>query len=369
MAKKANHTGEKVVDPDRVAQALAKAVHDGDFVNFKTVFAPFSPARKSSTEYFESEKYSYLLPREELESEVRYQDALALVRKDAVWAHVLQELEAERPAQLPWELALLLADNAVREEKYSSAAQAYELLRIRRRMQELFFERADVALETGDVLAAVRGYVIATGLAYDYAAFPEPLPLVLNFQTRALMIHGEYPTRPEDCVALQDEEAHTNAALEFLLGDVEAAARLRPLALATRTAFLKELVRLRDPQWDDFVARYREASDMAREYGERLQREGAAPRRGPETLEEEIEEQMGDDPLAITAHLLGRELADGEWWQYLKEIAYEHPPGILFISRQAVGEDEILIPRYQSEGSVARAIGLIEGTGAEEVAG
>lgn len=360
MAKGASSPVEKAVNLDLLAQALAKAVCEGDFVNFQMLFTPFSPGRKASTERFETAKYAHLLPEEGMVSEAPYEKALAEVRKEGVWSHVLKELDADRPAQLPWELVLLLADNAVRKAKYTSAAQAYELLRIRRRMQESFLERADGTLEGGDVAEAVRGYVIATGLAYDYAAFPEPLPSVPNFQTRALMIHGEYPRRPEDCVALGEEDAHVDSALEYLLGDPEAAARLKPLSLDTRLAFLKELVYRRDPEWDAFAARYREACEMARAYGERLQRVGAAQDLGPETLEDEIEEQTGDDPMAITIRLLGRELADGEWWQYLKEIAYEHPPGILFIARQAVGDSEILIPRFRPGASVARAIGLVE---------
>src|SRR5690606_12280615 len=128
---------------------------------------------------------------------------LGRVRDDETWRHVQTELEANRPAQLPSDLLLMLADNAVRQGKYTSAAQAYELLRIRSRMQDEFYAAADRALDENDVARAVRGYRAATGLAYDYAAFPEPLPEVPDYQTRALLLHGEYPTRPDDCVALK----------------------------------------------------------------------------------------------------------------------------------------------------------------------
>lgn len=364
MARKKTDTLEKTVDHDLLAKALARAVCQGDIVDFRLVFMPLSPGREESTEHFESEKYAYLLPDEPLESDKRFIEALAIVRSPLVWAHVLKELEAKRPAQLPSELLLPLADNAVRGQKYTSAAQAYELLRIRRPMQEEFFKQADEAIEAKDIAKAVRGYLIATGLAYDYAAFPEPLPRVPDFQTKALMLHGEYPTRPEDCVALQDEDGHANTAIAYLLNEPEAAARLRPLSLETRLAFLKEAVLQIDPEWDDFARRYREACDMGRAYGERLEQPAAGPKQGEETLEDEIDGQKADDAIGITQRLLGRVIEGGEWWQYLKEIAFEHPAGILFIARQAVGDSEILVPRYRPGSAVPAALGLIDGASA-----
>ena len=51
----------------------------------------------------------------------------------------------------------------------------------------------------------------------------------------------------------------------------------------------------------------------------------------------EIREQQSKDPRLISAHLLGRKIENGEWWQYMKELAYEHPAAILFVARQVVG--------------------------------
>lgn len=346
------------VDPDLLDKALAKAVREGDIVNFRFMFSPFSPGREDSPEQFDTDKYAYLLPDGELEQDPRFQEALAAAREDKVRTHIDGELHASRPAQLPSELLLLLGDNAVRAGKYTSAAQAYELLRVRQRMQDEFFAQADAALEAGDVAKVIRGYLIATGLAYDYAAFPEPLPGVPDYQTQALMLHAEYPNALEDCVAMQEPETHVRTALAYLLRDPEAAARLDARPLDVRVACVVELVRGTDPEWPAFAARYREACAMTRDFGERLERAEAGPSESDQSLAEEIDEAFGEDPRRITGHLLGRAIPNGEWWQYLKDLAYEHPAAVLFVARLAVGDYEILVPRHRSDAPLVGALGL-----------
>lgn len=357
MAKRSEQAVEKIVNPTLVAEALAKAVCEGDVVNFRLLFSAFSPTRKSSGEAFEGEKYQYLLPNEEQRSDARFVEALDLVQAEATWTHIEGELEVERPAQLPSELLLVLADNAVRGGKYTVAAQAYELLRIRNKMQNAFLDQADTALQAGEIAKGVRGYLIATGLSYDYAAFPEPLPAVPEYQTKALMLHAIYPARPEDCVAVQKEETHLTTALEFLIQDEEIAGRLRAYPLETQLDFLKELVSQIDPEWNAFTERYAEACELTLGHGKRL-RQSREPH--VETLEEEIEEQQGADPLEIMAKLLGRTIENGEWWQYLKELGYEHPAAVLFVARQLVGEHEIIMPRILADSAVPAALGLTE---------
>lgn len=353
MARKSKPTD--AVDMDLVAEAIAKAVDDGDFVNFRLLFTSFSPAREDSTEALDSSKYAYLLPDEAQRGAEWFAKALEAVRAPETWAHIERELQANRPAQLPSELLLMLADNAVRCGRYTSAAQAYELLRIRRSTQEAFFAHGLEALRAGDVPKAVYAFRIGVGLAYDYAAFPEPLPMVPNYQEDALLMHGTYPTQPEDCVALLPPEAHVQAALDFLLYDDEAAGRLRDVSPEQRLAFLKELVRQLDPNWDEFVQRYEDACEKTQALGERLRRLGAQQ---AETLEDVIEEQQAEDPWEVTRALLGRDIPGGEWWQYLKELAYEHPAAVLFIARQLVGDQEILMPRLRAGSNVPQELGL-----------
>ncbi len=355
MAKRSANTVEKSVDMDLVAEALAKAICNGALVNFQALLAAFSPARQASTEELEAEKYAYLVPDDAERSKPEFTVALEAVREESTWAHIQAELEAQRPAQLHSGLLMMLADNAVREGKYSVAAQAYELLRIRHKMMDEFLKQADAALEAGDISRGVRGYLIATGLSYDYAAFPEPLPAVANYQAKALMLHGVYPTRPEDCVSLQEAENHVSTALQFLLPDEAISTRLRDYPLDLRLEFLNTLVRRLDPEWDAFKARYAEACELTRSFGERLKRI-AEPH--SETLQEEIDEQQGPDPREIMVALLGREIENGEWWQYLKELGYKHPAGVLFIARQVVGETEILMPRLLADSPVPKALGL-----------
>ncbi len=359
MAKKKSLVVEKPVNQDCVKDALAKAVATGDIVNFRLLFAPFSPARKSSVEELESEKYAYLLPDASFKETSEFKEALQLVSNILTWAHIEQELDAKRPSQLPSVLLLPLADHAVRRGKFTSASQAYELTRVRRRMQGLFLDEADTALDGGDMDRAVSGYIIGAGLAYDYAAFPEPLPLVPNHQTEALKLHGAYPRSAEECFALAPPEAHANGALDYLLGDPETAARLADKPLDTRVAFLIKLVRRMDPDWDSFARRYGEAVARTREYGERLQEATNEPGQSPETLDAEIGAHLTESLKELSALLLGRTIPDGAWWQYLKELAFEHPAGVLFVSRQVVGDSEIIMPRYRADSAFAQALGLV----------
>jgi hypothetical protein len=58
MARQSQTLQEKTVDKTMIEGALAKAVCNGDIVNFRLLFAPFSPGRSESTEAFETEKYA-----------------------------------------------------------------------------------------------------------------------------------------------------------------------------------------------------------------------------------------------------------------------------------------------------------------------
>jgi hypothetical protein len=98
---------------------------------------------------------------------------------------------------------------------------------------------------------------------------------------------------------------------------------------------------------------------MAERFGTRFKRaqeEGAKTRM---TLADEIEETLGDDPRSVAAHMLGRAIPEGEWWQYLKELAYAHPAAILFIRRVATGDHEVLAPQYRTDSLLAKALDLV----------
>jgi hypothetical protein len=129
-----------------------------------------------------------------------------------------------------------------------------------------------------------------------------------------------------------------------------------------RIAFLVELIGQLDPRWTEFASRYADACGIVRSFGERLQKETSQAQATGASLEEEIEQQQQDtDPRQIPARLLGRSIEDGEWWQYLKELAYEHPAAALFVSRQLVSQDlEIIMPRYRSDSQIVRQLGLAQ---------
>lgn len=348
------------VDQDTIDKCLAYAVAEGDIVNFRFLFLPYSPLRNTSTEDIQSAKYAYLLPEDE--NEKRFRDALVLVKRGETRTHVRQELEKDAPPQLPSELVLALADNAVRLGKYTAAAQAYELLRIRARMQAAFFEAADAALDRGDIPQAVYGYRIATGLNYDYAAFPEPLPAVPNYQQRALILHAEYLPRPEDSLPVQPVESHTRTALAYLLSDDSATARICERPLDVQVEFLITLIRAQDPQWDAFAENYRKACAIAQTFQEALEKrrkeEGNMP--AARLTEEMSDDEARVDAMRIPQTLLGRAIEPGEWWQYLKELAYLHPAAALFVARQAVNTDlEIIVPRLRKDSPLPVRLGLI----------
>lgn len=355
MAKKKEIT-KAPASADTINKCLAKAVADGDIVNLRFLFISYSPLRDSSTEDITADKYAYLVA--ESTEGAHFREAMEQVKKPLVQAQVKKELEKKGPPQLPASLVLLLADNAVRLGKYKAAAQAYELLRIRARMQEAYLDEADEALSAGDIVTAVRGYQIAVGLDYDYAAFPEPMPTSPNYQSRAQLLHADYPRRPEDAVALQQPDIHVNIALGYLLLNPQIAARLEERPLPVRLDFLAELVRQLDPNWDDFTARYAEACKLVASIGTRLERE--ANQAEQVALADEIKAlQAEDDPADIPKLLLGRDIPGGEWWQYIKELAYEHPAAALFVVRQFVTKDlEIVMPRYVKGSPLIAALGL-----------
>ncbi len=344
MAKKALQQ-KAPVSQETIQQCLAWSIAQGDMVNFRFLFYPNSPLREDSSEDITSEKYSYLHPQNT--QEAAYQEALKQVGQPAMTNHVQQQLATKGPAQYPWQLVLTLADNAVRLAKYAVAAQAYELLRIRRRVQEIFLEEAEALFDKKDIDGAVSGYTIAAALEYDYAAFPEPLPATPKYQSRALLLHAEYPKNPEQCVALQPVEQHIQTMLSYLLGQPQMAERLAKRSLEERLEFVEKWIRRSDPQWDTFADRYRQACAKAEAFADRLAHQDEKRSQ----LETEVEEQQqSEEPRDISITLLGREIPEGEWWQYLKELAYQHPAATLFVGRQAVSRDlEIIMPRYRAD--------------------
>lgn len=352
MARKKNNGADAPVDTELVIRAFAKAVAEGDIVNFKILFAPWAPTRQGTTESFDDPKYRYLLPERD-ENSAAFAEALERVKAPNTWAHIEGELAAKRPAQLPSELVLRLADNAVRLGKFTAAAQAYELLRARRRMQKLFYDQAMDALANDRLEDAAKGFRIGVGLAYDYAAFPEPLPAVGQYQTQALLLHAVYPTKPDHCVALLPDEIQVQAALDYLLYENEAVARLREEPIEKKLELLAGLVRLIDPDWDAFLTRYSDTCALIDRFRQRM-RDGSHA----ETIEQQIADQDGGDPHEIMASLLGREIPGGEWWQYLRELAYRNPASALFVGRQIIGDSEIIMPRLRQGSALAARLGI-----------
>jgi len=358
MARRSSVAVKPPVTSEQIDRCFAHTVATGDIINFRFLFVPFSPLRDGTTENIATPKYAYLLPADE--SDPRYQDALSLVTEESIARQIRNELKKDGPAQMPWQPLLRLADNAVELGKYRAAAQAYELLRIREGMQDRFFSLGDEAIDRDDMPRAVRAYRVALGLAYDYAAFPEPLPAAPNYPSRALLLHAEYPQRPEQAVAVQPAERHVQIALNYLLLGSDRGERLAPRPVDVKMQFVREWIHQTDPDWPTFVARFHDACNLVREIGARI--EANKNRDEGAELAEEVESQQREDPATIPATLLGRTLEDGEWWQYLKELAYSHPAAALFVRRQAMpNETEIIMPTLPAGSPFIEKLGLEAG--------
>lgn len=350
MAKTATIT-KTPADQATIDACLAYAVAEGDLVNFRFCFIAYSPLREVSSEDIHNPRYGYLLPQDE--NNDRYTRALSLVQNPEIQEHVKSQLITPGAMQLPWEPLLMLADNAVALGKYTTAAQAYEQLRIREKMRTLFIEQADAALDQGNIERGVLGYRIASGLTYDYSAFPEPLPAAPTYASKALVLHSVYPQKVEDCVALLPQDQHIRVALEYLLLDSTLAARLEEKPLDLKIKFLAMLVSQIDPEWSAFVDKFKATCALVQESEGKLQRGDA------EKDDEVSTAEYALDPKRIPETLLGREIPGGDWWQYLKELAYKHPASALFLTRQMVSQDlEIVMPRLLHGSAVVEALDL-----------
>ncbi len=354
-----NHPIEKKVEQEVIDLALAKAIADGDIVNFRFLFLPYSPLREDSTEDIDSIKYSYLLPTEEEEQSLLFKSALELVSRADIREHVQKELHKKGPAQLPSDLLLALADNAVYHEKFTSASQAFELLRIRRRMQDLFFEEGEKELAKNNISTAVRAYRMASALEYDYSAFPEPLPAVPRYHDQALILHAEYKIRWAECIGNLPLESFLKAGFNYLFLLPEHAGRITVKPLEIQVPFLVELIRQTDPKWEQFVLRVKEVIPLMHDLYQELKMRVDRIADG-HLWEDEWDEGLNTEKyLEISEKLLGRKLEQKNWWTYLKELAYEHAPSALFITRQMIGkEQEIIIPRYNFDNPIVQQLSL-----------
>ncbi len=350
---------EKQIDYALLDKCLAHAIAEGDYVNLRFLFLPASPFRADSPEDIAAPKYAYLLPEDE--AEPRYRAALDKVRHPETARYLRAQLAKSGPPQLPWELILQLADNAVLLGKYTAASQAYELLRIRRRMQDAFREQGDAALKAGRVSDAVQGFVIASGLDYDYAAFPEPLPTVPNYQERALALHGQYPASPGAALALQPDAALIKTALNYLLLDSEGLRGFDAHEAEHLPELAAGLVRCFDTDWNGFADCFARAHEITSTHAALLDTINSY---APDALGVLFESVLDEEQIAALKEaqslLLNRDNSDLEWWQCLQSLCYRHPGAALFVRRQRLSAaDEILIPLCRDDSHFARCLGLL----------
>lgn len=349
---------EKVIDDSLLDRCLAAAIATGDIVNLRFLFMPASPFRVDSSEDISQSKYAYLLPEEENKE---MEEALQLVQQPEISRQVRAQLEKKGPPQLPWQLLQSLADQALRCGKYTAASQAYELLRTRRRMQEIFLDQADAALDRGAFYEAAQGYTLASGLQYDYAAFPEALPAVLNYQEKALSFHGSYPLTTED-EATTDDKVLCRSSLQFLMQGAEFLQRLDVREEKELVQFTAEVIRCLDPEWDSFVSAFHESLALVEKYEPLFKHINSYTQEALEVLLEEIFTDEEKEELRRIAPLFAPGAPEGEeWWLTMRTLAYHHPGAVLFVRRQRLSAtEEILIPECSRDSELARLLGLVD---------
>ena len=352
--------------PETVAQdydalldeCLAHAVAEGDIVNFRLLFMPASPFREDSPEDASTPKYDYLFRNHPMRPGTGKR--LAAVSRPEIGRFVREQLARKGPPRLPWQLLLALGDNAARLGKYTAASQAYELLRVRRRFQDLTLDKADAQLRQGNIQTAVKGYGIALGLQYDYGAFPEPLPAVPDYQERAPALHQAYPATPEQTLALQDDEVLCRAALGYLLPFKEFSGRFQQFEPETLVPFTAALIRALDEDWDAFAAAFKDAERRASAHQSLFNKLNSYTADVLEVLAEEVlEEGLLPELRAIPGLLTNAPGENREWWHYVKVMAFRHPGAPVFVARQRLSaNEEIIVPRYRQDSELAKALGL-----------
>ncbi|NLN92644.1 MAG: hypothetical protein GX130_04940 [Candidatus Hydrogenedens sp.] len=348
---------EKVIDDALLDRCLAAAIATGDIVNLRFLFMPASPFRPDSSEDISQSKYAYLLPKEE---KGEMDEALQLVRQPEISRLVRAQLAKKGPPQLPWELLQSLADQALKCGKYTAASQAYELLRTRRRMQEIFLDQADAALDGAAFYEAAQGYTIASGLQYDYAAFPEALPAVLNYQEKALSLHRAYPPTTEESET--DDSALCRSILQFLMQGAEFLQRLEGRDGEVLVQFTAQVIRCLDPQWEHFVSAFHESLAIIKAYETLFTRINSYTQEALEVLMEEIFTDEQKEELRRIAPLFAPGAPEGEeWWLTMRTLAYHHPGSVLFVRRQRLSAtEEILIPECPRDSQLARLLNLVD---------
>jgi hypothetical protein len=99
---------------------------------------------------------------------------------------------------------------------------------------------------------------------------------------------------------------------------------------------------------------------MVNQLADRLKEQEEAGGKDGQLRAEVAAQELGFSPSEIPAKLLGRSIDRGEWWQYLKELAYQHPASVLFLTRQVISKDqEVLLPRFYRDAPLGQKLGLV----------
>jgi hypothetical protein len=289
---------------DLKTQVMANAVATGNMFAFHDLFAKIREfAGDGAVTPALLDKIAYLLPTEETTGSAEYDAAKELVARhdgggESVHAAVLEET----------------ARRAVLLKKFAYAEDAYRLLGIKKEIVALYAQAGEHFLHEGKPKHAAMAFYVAAEL--DRPAGP-------HFHYLGPQLHENCMHEPEKCVTTYSEEELIDIGIRFLISNESLAERLLAAAEPeARREILAVLAFARDMDFDELVKNLREAVEVV----------------------SGIDDGRPDDYSPVGVTLLGRTCGADQWWQYLREFAFEHPFGALCVCVRFVRQTPVLVP-------------------------
>lgn len=245
----------------------------------------------------------HFLPTRDTADSEDFQAALRIVEKhdlkgDVVSADLLEET----------------ARQAVAQEKFAYAEDAYRLLGIKKEMVALYAQRGEQFLREAKPTQAALSFLVSASI---------DKPLGPNFQTLGPQLHARCLQQPKACVTGLPADDLVDRAIHFLLAHETLSERLVTATPADqKRSVVGALAKYRDENIRDLVANLRAAAEAF----------------------SAIHNGKPDEYLALGPLILGHPTTTGQSWQYLRELSYQHPIGALCVCLRPIREKTILIP-------------------------
>ncbi|MBI4830708.1 MAG: hypothetical protein HY801_03970 [Candidatus Lindowbacteria bacterium] len=186
-------------------------------------------------------------------------------------------------------------------------------------MVALYAQTGEQFLRDGKPKQAAMAFLVAASIDQ---------PIGPHYQYLGPELHSRCPIEPKQCVTELQIETLVDEGIRFLLGhDTLAQRHLAQADAGQRRHMLGALAAYRDTDLSEAVKNLR-ASVAA------LLR---------------IENGKPDDYSAIGSVLLGRTTSSGQYWQYLKELCFEHPIASLCVCLRPIRNSIALVPAIRDD--------------------